>query len=82
MGAGHGRSPVCPAPYWRASGTAAACGTWAASAPDGATPLQQRITLTEQELADKQGELEERTEELDAARAANREPARALNQSG
>ncbi|WP_328884747.1 DUF6262 family protein [Streptomyces sp. NBC_00299] len=41
--------------------------------------LQRRINVLEQELADKQGELEERTEELDAARAANRELTRALN---
>ncbi|SFG45696.1 DUF6262 family protein [Streptomyces mirabilis] len=42
--------------------------------------LQRRITLLEQDLADIRGQLEERTEELDAARAANRELTRALNQ--
>ncbi|WP_371604930.1 DUF6262 family protein (plasmid) [Streptomyces sp. NBC_01220] len=41
--------------------------------------LQHRIALLEQELATKQGELEERTEELDASRAANRELTRSLN---
>ncbi|MFF7987702.1 DUF6262 family protein [Streptomyces sp. NPDC007901] len=42
--------------------------------------LQRRITLLEQDLADIGGQLEERTEELEAARAANRELTRALNQ--
>lgn len=42
--------------------------------------LQRRITLLEQDLADIRGQLDERTEELDAARAANRELTRALNQ--
>jgi regulator of replication initiation timing len=42
--------------------------------------LQRRITLLEQDLADIRGQLEERTEELEAARAANRELTRALNQ--
>jgi regulator of replication initiation timing len=42
--------------------------------------LQRRITLLEQDLADIWGQLEERTEELEAARAANRELTRALNQ--
>lgn len=36
--------------------------------------------MLEQELAEKQGELEEGTEELEAARAANRGLPRALNQ--
>ncbi|NNN31880.1 hypothetical protein HLK59_16195 [Streptomyces sp. S3(2020)] len=43
--------------------------------------LQRRITLLEQDLADTKGQLNERTEELDAARAANRELTRALNQA-
>lgn len=43
--------------------------------------LQRRITLLEQDLADVRGQLDERTEELDAARAANRELTRALNQA-
>ncbi|MFE9299358.1 DUF6262 family protein [Streptomyces niveus] len=43
--------------------------------------LQRRTTLLEQDLADIRGQLEERTEELDAARAANRELTRALNQA-
>ncbi|MEU0272117.1 DUF6262 family protein [Streptomyces sp. NPDC006307] len=56
---------------------------WAASglgAPTDIDDLQRRITLLEQELAATRGELEERTEELEAARAANRELTRALNQ--
>ncbi|GHE69672.1 hypothetical protein [Streptomyces capitiformicae] len=43
--------------------------------------LQRRITLLEQHLADIKGQLDERTEELDAARAANRELTRALNRA-
>ncbi|MFJ8605480.1 hypothetical protein ACIREM_43645 [Streptomyces shenzhenensis] len=43
--------------------------------------LQRRITLLEQDLADVRGQLDERTEELDAARAADRELTRALNQA-
>ncbi|MEV5788051.1 DUF6262 family protein [Streptomyces sp. NPDC051639] len=56
---------------------------WEASglgAPTDIDDLQRRVTLLEQELADTRGELEERTEELEAARAANRELTRALNQ--
>ncbi|MFC7308947.1 DUF6262 family protein [Streptomyces monticola] len=41
--------------------------------------LQRRITLLEQQLADTRNQLEERTEELEAARAANRELTRTLN---
>ncbi|WP_330309879.1 MULTISPECIES: hypothetical protein [unclassified Streptomyces] len=41
--------------------------------------LQRRITTLEQQLSNKQGELDERTEELEAARAANRETTRSLN---
>ncbi|MFJ9106269.1 DUF6262 family protein [Streptomyces sp. NPDC102405] len=48
-------------------------------APPDIDQLQRRIVLLEQELIQKRGELEERTEELDAARAANRELTRALN---
>ncbi|MFF1917469.1 hypothetical protein ACFVYE_39185 [Streptomyces sp. NPDC058239] len=44
--------------------------------------LQRRITTLEQQLADKRGALDERTEELDASRAANRELTRCLNQLG
>ncbi|MGW8395856.1 DUF6262 family protein [Streptomyces lydicus] len=58
---------------------------WAESglgAPADIDQLQRRITLLEQDLADTRGQLEERTEELDAARAANRELTRALNQRG
>ncbi|MCD9146014.1 hypothetical protein [Streptomyces albireticuli] len=50
-------------------------------APADIDQLQRRITMLEQELADTQGQLEERTDELDAARAANRELTRALNHS-
>ncbi|QUW79301.1 hypothetical protein SMIR_09410 [Streptomyces mirabilis] len=56
---------------------------WEASglgAPTDIDDLQRRVTLLEQELVDTRGELEERTEELEAARAANRELTRALNQ--
>jgi hypothetical protein len=48
-------------------------------APVDIDQLQRRIASLEQELAAKQGELDERTEELEAARAANRELTRALN---
>lgn len=47
----------------------------------GIDQLQRRITLLEQDLVDIRGQLDERTEELDAARAANRELTRALNQA-
>jgi regulator of replication initiation timing len=49
-------------------------------APTDLDQLQQRITTLEQELSDKQRELDERSEELAASRAANRELTRALNQ--
>jgi regulator of replication initiation timing len=55
---------------------------WAESglgAPADVDQLQRRIALLEQEVAAKSGELGERTEELEAARAANRELTRALN---
>lgn len=57
---------------------------WADSglgAPVDIDQLQLRITLLEQDLAHTKGELNERTEELEAARAANRELTRALNSS-
>ncbi|WP_055529538.1 hypothetical protein [Streptomyces graminilatus] len=41
--------------------------------------LQRRISALEQELVDKNRELDERAEELEAARAANRDLTRALN---
>ncbi|MFC6834262.1 hypothetical protein ACFQL8_36115, partial [Streptomyces goshikiensis] len=56
---------------------------WAESglgAPVAIDQLQRQIAPLEQDLAEKQGELDERTEELEAARAANRELTRALNQ--
>ncbi|MFE5113670.1 hypothetical protein [Streptomyces sp. NPDC056663] len=51
--------------------------------PSGA-PAEHGCTINsrEQELADEHDELEERTEELAAARAANRELTRALNHAG
>ncbi|MFF7882524.1 DUF6262 family protein [Streptomyces sp. NPDC020794] len=56
---------------------------WAESglgAPADTDQLQRRITMLEQNLADIQGQLDERDDELEAARAANRELTRALNQ--
>lgn len=55
---------------------------WAESglgAPADIDQLQRSIAMLEQHLADTKGQLDERTEELDAARAANRELTRALN---
>ncbi|MCT9112362.1 DUF6262 family protein [Streptomyces mirabilis] len=49
-------------------------------APPDIDQFQRRITMLEQEIAETRGELEERTEELEASRAANRELTRALNQ--
>lgn len=43
--------------------------------------LQRRISTLEQELAERNRELEKRAEELEAARQANRELTRALNQA-
>ncbi|WP_310729430.1 DUF6262 family protein [Streptomyces sp. N2A] len=57
---------------------------WAESglgAPADIDQLQRRITMLEQELIDTRGQLEERAEELEAARAANRELTRSLNQT-
>jgi regulator of replication initiation timing len=48
-------------------------------APADLDQLQRRITEREQQLADVKRQVDERTEELDAARAANRELTRALN---
>lgn len=56
---------------------------WADSglgAPVDVDQLQRRIVHLEQQLGDMRGELGDRTDELDAARAANRELTRALNQ--
>lgn len=50
-------------------------------APADLGQLQRRITQLEQELVRMQGELEERTRELEAVRAANRELTRTLNQT-
>jgi len=58
---------------------------WAESglgAPADTDQLQQRITMLEQNLADVQGQLDERDDELEAARAATRELTRAVNQRG
>ncbi|MCX4404205.1 hypothetical protein OG840_21425 [Streptomyces sp. NBC_01764] len=56
--------------------------TWADSglgASVDVDQLQRRITTLEQRLSSMQGELDERIEELEAARAANREMTRSLN---
>jgi chromosome segregation ATPase len=56
---------------------------WANSglgAPADIDQLQQHITMLKQNLTDIQGQLDERADELEAARAANRELTRALNQ--
>lgn len=56
---------------------------WAESGlgtPTDLDQLQRRIMLLEQQVADLCGELEERSEELEAARSANRELTRSLNQ--
>ncbi|MFI0218834.1 hypothetical protein [Streptomyces lydicus] len=48
---------------------------WSAAGLGAAPDIDQRqrhIVMLEQELAEKRGELEERAEELEAARAANR----------
>ncbi|MEV4450593.1 MULTISPECIES: hypothetical protein [Streptomyces] len=58
---------------WRASGMAA---------PTDVAELQTRITCLEQHTAELACALEERQAELDAARAANRDLTRALNQRG
>ncbi|ALV38582.1 hypothetical protein AS200_15280 [Streptomyces sp. CdTB01] len=58
---------------------------WADSglgAPTDVDQLQRRITMLEQELAAVRDQLDERAEELAAARGANRELTRALNQRG
>ncbi len=55
---------------------------WADSglgAPADIDQLPRRITMLEQQLTDKQAELDERSQELEAARAANRELTRSLN---
>jgi flagellar biosynthesis chaperone FliJ len=43
--------------------------------------LQRQIVTLEQRVVELQGQLEERTEDLEAARAANRELTRSLNQT-
>jgi len=48
-------------------------------APDDIDKLHQRITTLEQQVVDLRLQLEDRTEELDAARAANRELITRLN---
>lgn len=56
---------------------------WAESglgAPIDLDQLQRRIALLEQDVAATRDKLDERTEELEAARAANRELTRSLNQ--
>jgi len=58
---------------WRESGL---------GAPEGLEQLNTRITTLEQQVIDLRLQLEERTEELDAARAANRELMAQLNTGG
>jgi predicted nucleic acid-binding Zn-ribbon protein len=56
---------------------------WAQSgleAPADVDSLQRKIVELEHTVVDVRHQLEERTEELEAARAANRELTRALNQ--
>ena len=57
---------------WRESGL---------GAPVDVDHLQREIVALQQRVVDLQGQLEERNEELQAARAANRELTRALNQN-
>jgi hypothetical protein len=57
---------------------------WAESglgAPADLGQLQRRVTVLEQQFADRCGELKERSKDLESARAANRELTRALNQA-
>ncbi|MCX4411359.1 hypothetical protein ACFV8Z_40950 [Streptomyces sp. NPDC059837] len=51
-------------------------------APERTEKLQQRIVQLEQDNADVKLKLDEGLEDLEAARAANRELTRALNQPG
>ncbi len=57
---------------WRDSGL---------GAPTDIDNLQRQVTTLEQRVVDLQGQLEDRAEELQAARAANRELTRTLNQN-
>jgi len=57
---------------WRDSGL---------GAPTDIDHLQRQITALEQQVVELQGQLEDRAEELQAARAANRELTRTLNQT-
>ncbi|OIJ99797.1 hypothetical protein BIV24_03930 [Streptomyces colonosanans] len=57
---------------WRDSGL---------GAPTDIDHLQRQITTLEQRMVELQSQLEDRTEELAAARAANRELTRSLNQA-
>ncbi|MFE1988229.1 hypothetical protein [Streptomyces mirabilis] len=56
---------------WRESGL---------GSPPDIDQLQRRVAMLEQELVEKNRELEDRTEELEAARAANRELTRRTHQ--
>lgn len=58
---------------WRESGL---------GAPEDIDALKRRITQLEQAVVDLTRQLEERTEELDAARAANREMIAQMNRGG
>lgn len=57
---------------WRDSGL---------GAPTDIDHLQRQVTTLEQRVVELQGQLEDRTDELQAARAANRELTRTLNQT-
>jgi regulator of replication initiation timing len=50
-------------------------------APTDIDNLQRQVTALEQRVVDLQGQLEDRAEELQAARAANRELTRTLDQT-
>jgi SMC interacting uncharacterized protein involved in chromosome segregation len=69
----HRLSQVMGEQIWRESGLGNS---------DGVENLQQRIVQLEQEKGDFKLKLEEAQEDLEAARATNRELTRALNQAG
>lgn len=78
-------APVRGAPVGTKLGPAAPLGgqAWHASglgAPADIDELQRKLTRLEQAQTDLTAQLDERTEELRAAREANRELTRALNQ--
>ncbi len=68
-------SSSCPRPCATRTGTRP-------SAPTDIDGLQARILDLEQQVLDLKIQLDERTDELEAARSANRELTKTLNQSG